>query len=265
MEGKRSEVVKERARPQAPTAISKTSELKCFNCNMRGHTLSECSKQMRPKGSCYNCGSLNHQINICPKKQQQQRQKSQNGNRTRTAVEAEEKQTTLLVDWKPTAAFMVDVRLVREECERDVSCIVDTGSPISLINFGFVKGFPFIHLGSACNHFEGINQTKLEISGTIDLILIVSIVKIKLTLYVVHGFTMSYKCLLGRDFVSHDELKVSTSGKKIHIYPSDEISSELISIMNINYVDKNEQELNVNPNILPSDRKKYLTLFTNIM
>lgn len=76
--------------------------------------------------------------------------------------------TTLLVDWKPTVAFMVKGQLAREEQKINVSCILDTGSPISLINYCLVKHFSYHYLNYDFNHFEGINQTKLEILGILN-------------------------------------------------------------------------------------------------
>lgn len=43
-------------------------ELRCYNCNIKGHWKKDCKLPIREKGTCYGCGSAEHLVAQCPKR-----------------------------------------------------------------------------------------------------------------------------------------------------------------------------------------------------
>ncbi|XP_067625229.1 uncharacterized protein [Eurosta solidaginis] len=50
------------------TTTTAQREIRCYNCNSRGHFAAECKKPRREKGACYACGSTAHRAVDCPDK-----------------------------------------------------------------------------------------------------------------------------------------------------------------------------------------------------
>ncbi|XP_017467307.1 PREDICTED: uncharacterized protein LOC108359793, partial [Rhagoletis zephyria] len=48
------------------TTVTKSADVRCYNCNSLGHYASECRKPIREKGACYGCGSKEHRVSECP-------------------------------------------------------------------------------------------------------------------------------------------------------------------------------------------------------
>ncbi|XP_041451855.1 cellular nucleic acid-binding protein homolog [Drosophila obscura] len=48
--------------------FSATKELRCANCNSRGHFAKDCLKPKREPGSCYACGAFGHLVGQCPER-----------------------------------------------------------------------------------------------------------------------------------------------------------------------------------------------------
>lgn len=195
---------------------------KCFNCNEDGHRVSQCSKPPRLRGSCYNCGSKDHKARDCPRNQQgrqsTQMTKSifplpkQQITETKMTPSRSTYESILFVEERPQQAYMIMVTLINNSFSRKVKCIVDTGSPISLVRIDLVDSLDIMTSNEKQN-FEGINKSKLDVLGFINLTVKVSEIQINLTLYVVPNHTIPYKCLLGRDFISNDNIIVSFVSK----------------------------------------------------
>lgn len=100
----------------------------------------------------------------------------------------------------------------------DFDCIVDTGSPISmLIEEAAPTGVQLQKCGLD-EMFEGINGAKLKILGTTKQPVTFTEfgVTVELNFYVIKSGTMSSMCLLGRDMVRHSKLIVNI-GKIVNI------------------------------------------------
>lgn len=98
-------------------AVSPGSTLRCFNCNILGHSASQCVKPPRAKGSCYVCGSLQHQKKDCPRN-------------TPTVVrpKTEHPSTSLLVEPSVSSGYMLSIGLSKENICIYVNSILDSGS-----------------------------------------------------------------------------------------------------------------------------------------
>ncbi|XP_041451703.1 uncharacterized protein LOC121405162 [Drosophila obscura] len=53
---------------QGPANSSATKDLRCANCNSRGHFAKDCLKPKREPGSCYACGVFGHLVGQCPER-----------------------------------------------------------------------------------------------------------------------------------------------------------------------------------------------------
>ncbi|XP_044312690.1 zinc finger CCHC domain-containing protein 7-like [Drosophila rhopaloa] len=47
---------------------SGNNELRCRNCNSKGHFAKDCRKPKRAPGSCFACGEMGHFVGQCPKR-----------------------------------------------------------------------------------------------------------------------------------------------------------------------------------------------------
>jgi len=106
--------------------------VRCYNCNLFGHYIADCTKPRRQRGSCYSCGSVEHQMkNCCPVK-------FAKGSRGPIGRNVPNDATTLLVEKEAIKPdFMVPIKLAvstgnTENLYVSINACLDTGSPISL-------------------------------------------------------------------------------------------------------------------------------------
>ncbi|XP_050508984.1 uncharacterized protein LOC126886175 [Diabrotica virgifera virgifera] len=204
--------------------------IRCFNCNVIGHSAVQCTQPARQKGSCYTCGAMDYQRNNCPKNEFRM-------NPPKVKVESN------------TALFVEQHN-------------ANSGSAISLVTLDTVKSFNFELSDIPEKTFQGINQSKLEILGSVLFKMKVNEILIDLLIYVVPNETIPYKCLLGRDFMQNDKLTISFSGNKVEISSKDIENTNIDNdILHIDYVDKNEINIDINPNLNNLDRQKLVDIF----
>lgn len=235
-----------------------SSAVRCYNCNQIGHILAKCTRPTRPRGSCYGCGSMDHLRRNCP-----QMQPSTNGP---SASNSEERSVALFVNNVNPSAYTIPIYLEAYNYKRCLNCIIDSGSPISLIKKSEVDGLVLNSEDTSSCSFEGINKSKLEILGSIVFKVVVVDVTIDLHMFVVHDNAIPYKCLLGRNFMCNPSLKIHFVGDNISIetinHESNVFQNVSNEILNVHYVDTQElPELQINSKIAPIEQLQVHDLF----
>lgn len=209
---------------------------RCYNCNSVGHYASKCPKPARVKGSCFNCGSMEHIQRHCPQTSEK------DSSRVKTKTEA-----TLVVkderELTPSKPFTIPVLLDADGQKITTESVIDTASSVSLICFDFVKYFTIDKINSNIS-FQGVNNPKLDLLGTIEFMVTVKGISFKLSFYVVPNEAISCQCLLGRDFIYKGNFKISFQGKQFKIEELDLPDAdpgqrnEVLHILNIDYVER---------------------------
>lgn len=220
-------------------------KVRCFNCNEEGHTVNTCQKPARPRGSCFNCGQMGHRIRDCPKNKDNMKPDS----------------TTHVIDCLGVRPFTVNISFKvmygNDTCEFSLKALLDTGSPISLIKHKFVPPEKIVSK-SYEGKFQGINGSQLNILGIFETDIVVdNEVNTTIQFFVVSDSTMSYSSILGRDFISQNNVVINSDDFKINCHHNvhDSVNDDLNfvqELMNIEYVDQPTtvtENLNVNPNL----------------
>lgn len=88
-------------------------EVKCYNCNSKGHMAGECRKPKRQDGACYACGDVGHQAKDCAL------YKKTSGNQ-------EQNDYVSYLEIKFLSS-------TNEYLSMFLECLIDSGSPISFI------------------------------------------------------------------------------------------------------------------------------------
>lgn len=242
-----------------------SEEPRCFNCGLAGHRLADCRKPKRERGSCYRCGQQGHFVNQC---------KSRSENTVAAAdstTSATSRNDVNIVEGSITEPYILNVSFtVRDKfkvtCTYSVDALIDTGSPINLLKSRYIPSELVRQDLVPVHSFRGINGSKLNILGTFKQAITVSGITVDVLFYLVPDDTMSASCILGRDFMSNKNVRI-TFDKKINVTEickpdkSDnlEVRSEIFcdavkDILNIDVFSETEHnvELNVNPD-LPLD------------
>jgi hypothetical protein len=92
-------------------------------------------------------------------------------------------------------------------------------------------------------NFEGVNESKLTVLGTLRQKLLIGDCEIILNFYVVPNSTMKCSCLLGRDFVSHRDLEISFDNLNVQVkkrLPAKNAESFANDIFHIDVVSNND-------------------------
>ena len=148
----------------------------------------------------------------------------------------------------------LDVSVKREDGSlSNFVVLVDTGSPINLVKESNVSKGCEIKPVSNCS-FSGINCSKLRIIGVIA-----RQVKVKerwfwTKFYVVPNDTMSFRCLVGREFLNDSQLRLIFQNNEIFVEEEsvDEnpyVNSEVHSLMSIEVEINNDKEVVINPKV----------------
>lgn len=144
-----------------------TTSIRCFNCNETGHIISTCPKPKRERGSCYICGAREHQRKNCPQV------KSSGTSHSATRASNNTSQTsstannaTLVLEQMPAPAWTIPTLLRFNEYEFCLNSILDSGSPISLLNIRMLEGkdCQLKMIGNEFN-YAGINGSRLQALG----------------------------------------------------------------------------------------------------
>lgn len=170
--------------PHNTSRISPRRVMRCYNCNEMGHISSECGRLKQGRD-----------VNL---------QRGQSARRFQDHQARDFRTTTTTNVVHPPslkAPYMVPVGYSVSDdegyaCEYSVMAIVDSGSPISLIQSKYVP-VPLNLLENTNNHtFRGINGSRLQILGNFETNVNVSGISISINFFVVPDDTMAYAALL---------------------------------------------------------------------
>lgn len=211
-------------------------ELRCFNCNTVGHHISKCNKPIRPKGSCFECGSLDHLLKGCPKR---------NGQTATLESTPINIVTSNVCKVRSIPAYLFNLNLKFEDTFYSINSLIDTGSPISLIKYNIIPDKQLI-TKIPDQSFFGINGSRLDILGHFETDIEINENIFRMIFRVVPDNTMTYDCLLGRNFTTIPGIKI-IFGKELNIeIVKDELITNENEIMNIEYENANSNiDLNV--------------------
>lgn len=230
--------------------------IKCYNCNLLGHLASQCKKMPRVRGSCFNCGLMEHKIRDCPKIK---------GERASTSKKEVEEKEALMVENKFPDRFTLPLCLVKDSKQLFIEGTLDSGSVISIITNSIIRPFNFEISEAPSVDFEGVNKSKLDVIGSIMFKVYVEGIDVQVLFYIVPDDAIPVKCLLGRNFMTNKNISlIFESGKvKIKSVLNDNLleNQENNEILQIDYIDQNEVDLNINSEIDAKNRQKLVDLF----
>lgn len=226
----------------------RSSNRKCYNCLSEGHLIQFCPHPRRALGSCYRCHSTEHRIQACPMggvSPSYGRQAPSAGITARTpavyvpgnrqppvanvvAIPADQppevnraepvgqspdvniaEHTTRVVSGAVAVPDYVINAQFKEINNHSLYTIIDTGSCISLISKNCLNDSMMINpVTNDAIRYEGVNKSQIVIFGTVDLHLKVDDKEVLVSLRVVDDNTFSYDCLLGRDFISDNNIDI---------------------------------------------------------
>nr|XP_015837748.1 PREDICTED: uncharacterized protein LOC107398388 [Tribolium castaneum] len=214
---------------KSATNVTANNIVRCYNCGDKGHISAKCSKPKREVGSCFGCGSKSHQKKDCPVKQDT---------------------TSHLVEQQIIPAFIVKVR--SNNFVGELTAIIDSGSPISLLTSHSLKTNVKILPDNSNITYCGLNGTKLNILGQIDERVLVNDCETEIEFKVVPADTMKFDCLLARDFLTNDKLIISlgevVTVKNKRSEVDIRVQDESLELLHIDIGCNNESEINLNIN-----------------
>ncbi|KAK9717204.1 Retrotransposon gag protein [Popillia japonica] len=209
----------------------KSKPIRCFICQDEEHTVNNCRKPKRERGSCFTCGSMAHKYKDCPERKRD------------TTQQINIVQTPVVNPY--TVSFKFDTICNDYDTVVTLVALLDTGSPVSLIKEKYVINFMPC---DSIKHFVGINNSELKILGLFPQNITVNDdIQSFVEFYVVANETMSFPAILGRDFINVNKFYVlfsSTVEIKKTINVCDEIN-EIMSIDCINQPDTMSDSLNI--------------------
>ncbi|VEN44890.1 unnamed protein product [Callosobruchus maculatus] len=229
---------------------------KCFNCFETGHLADKCPKPKRVKGSCFICGKMDHKAPDCPRKSSRSNvndSQSSSTPSTSSTISTIDKDNSLIehsYQFPMTLEFVADENL----CSITVNAMLDTGSPISLICEKYLPSC-CISPNNLDKQFSGINNSSLNIVGIFKDTVKINESVVPINLYVVSNETMTFPAIIGRDFTSLHDFKITFSDKVLVSKPAatnnDEnarFSAFCQQLLAIEYIHSSDVQPNLNVN-----------------
>ncbi|XP_065362090.1 uncharacterized protein LOC135955660 [Calliphora vicina] len=135
---------------------NKQDSKRCFNCSQFGHMKSSCPKPIRPPGSCFICKQMGHIYKNCPN-----RQPVSASIFPETIVNTNDVVDPMLT---VSVAFFIPLRN-KYANYFNVSCLIDSGSPISLISNAVVPKSIQLSEDLLPTRYVGIGNCNVKIHG----------------------------------------------------------------------------------------------------
>ncbi|XP_076385702.1 uncharacterized protein LOC143264091 [Megachile rotundata] len=242
------------------------AELRCYNCNKVGHRRIDCQQPLRDWGSCFRCGSRTHRIGNCPRNQQTPvathtfpaaASSTRGSSSTAARGSAASATTNLVQPTSPHSAFMVPMQFTLDRqdgstCNYNISAMIDSGSPVSLIKSSLIPA-EFRNCYNNAESLSGINGSPLRVEAIFESRVKIENSTFVLRFLVVPDDTMFYTAILGRDYLLNPSITV-TLGKKFEIQKTnrEERDNHIEQILQINYMDHpttTVENININPEL----------------
>ncbi|XP_076547015.1 uncharacterized protein LOC143305818 [Osmia lignaria lignaria] len=180
---------------------------RCYNCNETGHLYAACPKPKRERGTCYTCGAVGHKKQTCPQRASAAKERASKPPSAATTMHLVQFNTSVV------PCYTVDATL---DAVGKVDAVLDTGSPVSFLTKTLIKPNVVIRPHNNTVQFGGVKRSKINILRRLKQIISVADCEIEVDFYVIPENTMSCTCLLGRDFITNDNIEI-TLGKTVRI------------------------------------------------
>lgn len=176
------------------------------------------------------------------------------------AIHPQEHSTMLVNNIVLPPCYSVPICLTKNMCNINVNAILDSGSPISLIRESNVRDWIIETVPNL--DLRGINQSKLDILGSIKFNLFVADIEVELSVFVVNDNAIPCPCLLGRDFISNPKVNVTFSNNAVTIKGIlDDVVPDINNLMLIDIGDDIDLNLDIGNGINAKQRLEFVNLF----
>ncbi|KAI8116305.1 Gag-Pol polyprotein [Lucilia cuprina] len=177
-----------------PSNNNNQDSIRCFNCSQFGHMKSSCPKPIRPPGSCFICQQMGHIHKNCPNRQ----------NISASVFPEDVVNSNEIVVVDPmlmvSVAFFLPLRN-KYANYLNVSCLIDSGSPINLISRTIVPKCIQLSEDLIPTRYVGIGNCNMKMYGIISCqIKFQNIVK-SIELVVIPDNDIKISMILGRNFM----------------------------------------------------------------
>lgn len=169
---------------------TKSTQIKCFNCNEHGHIAVKCPQPQR-KPRCTVCTKVGHEAKNCHKKASV----AKIGNHQEQ-------------DEAPPVMKLVELN------GKQLEAFIDTGSVCSLIRASAAVG---MQTREASRCFTGFGGSKVQVTQEVNVIANIDNDQREVTLYIVADKLLPYDILLGRDVLQNNGYHMVVDNGVLHL------------------------------------------------
>lgn len=191
--------------------------LRCYSCQEIGHRAAYCPNKIKlevqqkietlqPRAAkfCGYCKMTNHTEEKCYRKERVQGQRQETLNVEEIIMDKEEISTispALGMDMKTKIQLIIGNKVVTRQA------LWDTGSAVSMVNYSSVPSG--VALSICLKKLNGVNNTDIKVKGSVTANVIINGELLGIKLIVVEDGTFNCECLIGRDFMESNNLKMN--------------------------------------------------------